>query len=65
MWKPRYLHLEFDDDDNEQKVDTEPQPVRRRKNAQRRGNPFINVQIKVHVAASSDENSQNSAISLS
>ena len=39
VWLFRRPHLEFDYDDYEQENDTEPQPVRRRKNTRRRANP--------------------------
>ena len=55
VWPPRRPHLEFDDGDYEQEEDTEPQPVRRRKNARRRENPFIDTEAGVDGNTSSDE----------
>ena len=55
VWPPRRAHLEFDDGDFEQEVDTEPQPVRRRKKARRRANPFIDTEAGVDGNASGDE----------
>ena len=59
VWPPRRPHVEFDDGDYEQEEDTEPQPVRRRKNARRRANPFINTEAGVDGHASGDENTDN------
>ena len=47
--------MEFDDGDYEQEYDTEPQPVRRRKSARRRANPFIDTEAGVDGEASGDE----------
>ena len=47
--------MEFDDGDYEQEVDTEPQPVRHRKSARRRANPFIDAEAGVDGDASGDE----------
>ena len=58
VWPPRRLHLKFDDGDYKQK-DTEPQPVRRRKNAQRRTNQFIDTEAGVYGNASCDENTDD------
>ena len=55
MWPPCRPHLEFDDGDYEQEEDTEPQPVRRRKSARRRANPFIDTEAGVDGDASCDE----------
>ena len=55
VWPPRRAHLEYDDGDYEQE-DTEPQPVRRRKNARRRANSFIDTEARVEGNASGDEN---------
>ena len=55
MWPHRRPHLEFEDGDYEQEEDTEPQPVRRRKNARRRANPFIDTEAGVAGNASGDE----------
>ena len=55
VWPPRRPHLEFDDGDYEQEEDTEPQPVRRRKNAPHRANPFIDTEAGVDGNASGDE----------
>ena len=52
---PRRPHLEFDDGDYEQEEDTEPQPVRRQKNARRRANPYIYTEAGVDGNASGDE----------
>ena len=52
---PRRHHLEFDDGDYEQEEDTEPQPVRRRKSARRRANPYIDTEAGVNGDASGDE----------
>ena len=54
VWPPRRSHLEFDDGDYEQ-VDTEQEPPRRRKNARRRVNSFIDAEAGVDGVASSDE----------
>ena len=59
MLPPRRPHLEFDDNDYEQEEDTEPQPVRRRKNARRRANPFIDTEAGVRGNASCDENTDD------
>ena len=59
MWPPRRPHLKFDNGDYEQAEDTEPQPVRRRKNARRRANPFIDTEAGVDKTASGDENSDD------
>ena len=55
MWQPRRLHLEFDDGNYEQEEDIEPQPVRRRKIARLRANPFIDIEAGVNGNASGDE----------
>ena len=55
VWPPRRPHLEIDDGDYEQEEDTEPQPVRRRKNAGRRANPFIDIEAGVDRNASGDK----------
>ena len=55
MWTPRHPHLKFDDGDYEQNKDTDHQPVRRRKSAQRRANPFIDAVAQVDGDASSYE----------
>ena len=55
VWPPRRSHLEFDDGDYEQEEDTEPQPVRRRKNERRRANPLIDTEARVDVKESGDE----------
>ena len=59
MWPLRRSHLEFDDGDYEQKEDTEPQPVIRRKNARRSANPFIDTEAGVDGYASCDENTDD------
>ena len=59
MWPPRRPHLEFDDGNYEQEEDTEPQPVRCRKNARRRANPFIDTEAGVDGNASGDENTDD------
>ena len=59
VWIPRRPHLKFDDRDYEQEEDTEPQPVRRRKNARRRANPFIDTEAGVDGNASGDENTDD------
>ena len=59
MWLPRRPHLEFDDGDYEQEKDTEPQPVRHRKSARHRANPFINAKAGVYGDASGDEGTEN------
>ena len=51
----RRPHLAFEDGDYEQEKDTEPQPVRLRKTARRRVNPFIDVEAGVDGDASGDE----------
>ena len=55
VWPPRRPHFEFDDGDYEQEEDTEPQLVRRQKNARCRPNPFIDAEAEVDGAASGDE----------
>ena len=55
MWTPRRPHLEFNDGDYEQAEDTEPQPVRHRKSARRRANPFIDTDARGDGDASGDE----------
>ena len=55
MWQPRCPHLEFVDGDFEQKEDTEPEPPRRRKQARRRANLFIDAETGVDGDASGDE----------
>ena len=55
VWPPRRPHLEFDDGDYEQEENTERQPVRSRKNARRRANPFIDTEAGVDGNASGDE----------
>ena len=55
VWPPLYPHLEFDDGDYKQEKDTEPQPVRGRKSARRRANPFIDTEAGVDENASGDE----------
>ena len=56
VWPPRRPHLEFGDGYYEQEEEnTEPQPVRRRKNAPRRANPFIDTEAGVDGNASGDE----------
>ena len=55
VWPPRRSHLEFDDGYYEQEEDTEPQPVRRRKHARRRANPFIDTEVGVDGNASCDK----------
>ena len=56
VWPQRRFHLEFDDGDYEQQEeDTEPQPVRRRKNARRRAHPLIDTEAGVDGNASDDE----------
>ena len=59
VWPPCRPHLEFDDCDYEQEEDTEPQPVRRRTNARRRANPFIDTEAGVDGNASGDENTDD------
>ena len=54
LWPLRRPHLEFDDGNYEQE-DTEPQPVRHRKNARRRANLFIDTEAGVDGNASCDE----------
>ena len=55
MWPPRRPHLEIDDSLYEQEEDTEPQPVRRRKSARCRANPFIDAEAGVDGDSSGDE----------
>ena len=55
MWPLHRPNLEFDDGDSEQEEDIEPQTVRRRKNARRRANPFIDTEAGVDGTASGDE----------
>ena len=55
MWPPRRPHLEFNDIDYKQEEDTEPKPVRRRKSARCRANPFIDAEAGVDGDASCDE----------
>ena len=55
VWPPRRPHLEFKGGDYEQEDDTEPQPVRRRKNARRRANPFIDTEAGVDGNGSGDK----------
>ena len=55
MWPPFRPHLVFDDRDYEHEEYTEPQPVRRRKNARHCANPFINAETKVDGDASGEE----------
>ena len=52
VWLPRRPHLEFDDGDYEQEEHTEPQPVRRRKNARFRAISFIDTEAGVDGNAS-------------
>ena len=59
VWPPRRPHLEFDDGDYEQEEDTEPEPLRRRKNARRRVNPFIDAEAGMDGDASNDEGSDD------
>ena len=59
MWPHRRPHLQFDDGNYEQEEDTEPQQVRRRKNARRRANPFIDTEAGVDGNASGDENTDD------
>ena len=59
MWPPRRPHLEFDDGDYEQKVDTEQEPPRRRKKARLRVNPFIDAEAGVDGDASNDKESND------
>ena len=59
VWPPRRPHLEFDDGDYEQEEDTEQKPPRRRKNAQRRVNPFFDAEAGVEGDASNDEESDD------
>ena len=59
MWPPRRPNLKFDDGDYEQNKDTEPQPVKRRNNARRRANPFINTEAAVNGNASGYENTDD------
>ena len=55
VWPPRRPHLEFDDCDYEQEENTQPQPVRRRKYARLRANPFIDTEAGLDGNASGDE----------
>ena len=59
LWPPRRPHLEFDDGDYKQEEDTEPEQPRRKKQARRRLNPFIDVEAGVDGDASNDEGSEN------
>ena len=59
MWPPRRPHLEFDDGDYKQEEDTEPEPPRRRKQARRRVNPFIDAEAGVDGDASNDKGSED------
>ena len=55
MWPPCRPHLEINDDDYEQEQEIEPQPVRHRKSALRRANPFIEAKAGVDGYATGDE----------
>ena len=55
VWPPRRPQMEFDDGDYEKEEGTKPQPVRCRKSARRRTNPFIDAEAGVDGDASGDE----------
>ena len=55
VWPPSRPHMKFDDVNYDQEEDTQPQPVKRRKNARRRANPFIDTEAGVNGNASGDE----------
>ena len=55
VWPFRRTHLDFDDGDYEHEEQTEPQPVRRRKSAGCRANPFIDAEAGVDGDASGKE----------
>ena len=59
MWPPRRPHLDFDDGNYEQEEDIEPEPPRRRKQARRRVNSFIDAEAGVDGDASNDEGSED------
>ena len=56
-WRPRRLHLEFDDGDYEQKKEIEPEPPRRRTKVRHSVNLFIDAEAGVDGDASNDEES--------
>ena len=56
---PRRPHLDFDDGDNEKEEDTKPEPPRRRNNARRHVNLFIDAEAGVNGNASNDEGSED------
>ena len=59
LWPPRRSHLEFDHGDYEQEEDTFWEPLRRRKNARRRPNLFIDAEAGVDGDACGDESSDD------
>ena len=56
VWPPRRPHFKLDDGDYEQEEETEIQPVRRRKNARLRANPFIDSEAGLNGNARNDDN---------
>ena len=59
VWPPRRPHLELEDGDYELVSDAEPEPPRRRKEARRRTNPFIDAEAGVDGDASGDEGTED------
>ena len=54
QWPPRRAHLKLEDADYEQENDAESEPLRRRKKARRRTNPFIDADTGVDGDANGD-----------
>ena len=59
VWTFRRPHLELKDGDYEQESDAEPEPPRRRKEARRRTNPFIDTEAGMDGDSSGDEQTKN------
>ena len=55
VWPPRRPHLEFEEENYEQKEEAEPKGLRRRKQVRCRANPFLNAEVGVDGDASDDE----------
>ena len=59
VWPPRRAHLKLDNDDYEQEIDAESEPLRRRKKARRPTNQFIDAEAEVVGDASGEEGTKD------